>query len=391
MADYFVAPWLAQEIKAYYQLHGLPTTPQQVEACNQYFYRQHPQTSQRTLRKATQAVRQNRYRTELSSPHYTAMPTTGIVPLKYSQYDEYIEQMRELLRRCQKEQRPLRLMNIQDGHKEQSDPALWDLVLLIMQDFNPDYVPIMADMVDNTLLAPKMHGTSYYQVSVDLPSTFDESSSTSRAMIAFEEATLDWLNAINQVTGPETIKPAWLGNHEIWLLRYLHDNPEASGYFFKHFFERLRTAGGLWVEGDTRKELPVTNNVIAVHGWTVKGGNYGSTANGYLQQYGNHLSVFAGHTHRQETVWGKPHPYTGGRNFVNVCGTLATLRPAYRQHAYTGHNYGFTLAYLAPSGNVGHHLVDVMIYRVNDWYEARVGTSLYRMKATVAEDYGNPL
>lgn len=379
---YFVATWLSSVIFDYYVTKGIPQDKQQIKECNEYFYKKYPEVSQRTIRRSTQAIRENNYRLEMSQSHYTVEPAGSIVPGQYSKKREYIERMKELIARCKREHRLIRLANVQDGHREHADPALLDLVLMVLQDFDPDYVPMMCDMVDNSLFAPYIHGEKYYLNAGGM--------NISQAMLAFEEDTLDYARCISAITRPETIKPTWLGNHEAWILRFLNDQKFAAGYFFDNFFAKLAKYDVLWTEGDTHIELPVTDNVIALHGWTSRSGSYGATANGYLNHYGGTLSGFAGHSHRQETVWSKPHPNTGGQNFWNICGTLGTVRPDYLQHRFTGHVQGFSLAYLAPEGNLGHSIQDVRIQYRDGYYECNVSGKFYRNQATKEPEFLNP-
>lgn len=386
----FVGDWLVGTIQNYHRDHGVPASNTEINRLHKFLYRTYPEISQRTLRQAALAVREDNYRTKLVSGHYMAMPSYGIVPKRFSKKAEYIERMKELIAQCAHNRRRIRVANVQDGHREHSDPALWDLMLMVMEDFDPDYVPMMCDMVDNTLFADYTHGTSYYQAGVKTEDGEPEDSPTSKAMIAFEEGVLDYACAVRQIVRKETITPTWLGNHEVWILRYLHQNEHGLGYFFENFFPKIAKYDVLWTDGDTHKELPITDNVIAIHGWASRNSYPGATAVAYMRQYDSNLSVFAGHSHRQETIWTRPHPHTGGQNFINICGTLGDLRAAYAQYGYSGHNWGFSLAEIMPHGNIGHSITDVRVYYREGFYECNYNGKLYRNRATKEPNFVNP-
>lgn len=385
----FVSEWLVNEVSAYYAEYGVPDTAQKIKRANEYFYRKYPEVSQRTIRTATYAVRVNEYRIVSTQPHYMAMPVSGIVPAQFSDYNEYIERMKGLITKCASSHRRIRVANIQDGHRETADPAVFNLVLKVLDDFDPDYVPQMCDMVDNTLFAPYTHGTSYMQSNISITGDNSGMSAVSHAMKAFEFGSLEWARNVREVVRKETLLPVWLGNHEVWILRYLQERQEAAGYFFENFFGKLKALDVLWTEGDTRKELPLTDNVFAIHGWA-SGNQPGATAMKYMRHYDSQISLFAGHSHRQETLWSKPNINTGGQNFINICGTLGTTRPDYRQQGYTGHNLGFSLAWIAPEGNIGHTVEDIRIGYANGYYRCYYNGELYQEKATREPEFTNP-
>ena len=281
MAKVFVSDWLVAEINAYHQEHGVPVSQSDIRKCNRHFYYKYSEMAQRTLRNATKAVREQNYRTDMVQNHFTALPSESIIPDKYSDYDKYIGLMKDIIARCKAEGRRIKLVNAQDLHLEHvTDNAILNLLFQVISDFDPDYIPVLADLIDNTLLQKVIHGANIAEV--DVQSDLDPQS-------FFQEATFWYLDALNSVA-PKAIKPTWMGNHEWWLLRYFLTSGTSPAYFLRYFMQGFKERGGLWLEGDKRTEIPVTDNVIGIHGWLARTATYGSTANAGALQISDRIS-----------------------------------------------------------------------------------------------------
>lgn len=379
----FVSKWLAAEVNKYHDRFGIPETKKEIIKQNRHFYKKYPEMAKRTLRTATKAVRDGDFKTDLTNNHYVAMPVDSIVPDRFSDEEKYIELMKDIIAKCKKDGTRIRLANVQDLHLENvEETAILNLLFQVLQDFDPHYVPVLADLVDNKLLQSVVHGQSiseYENLYDGDPQTY------------FEEATCWYLDSLNEVA-PNAIKPSWLGNHEWWLLRFFVKTGMNPTYFLNNFMEKFKARGGLWLCGDKKTEVHITDNVMGVHGWLARTSNYGSTANGYKKHYGNYKSIFAGHSHRPETVWTRPHPDTQGRNFVNITGTLGSIRPAYQKGRYVGHVQQFNLARLAPTGNLGHEIIEVPIHYdpTKEIYFCYVEGKRYEEEATHEPTWLNP-
>ena len=153
MSKVFVSDWLVAEVKNYYEQNGVPVSQADIRRCNRHFYHKYPEMAQRTLRNATKAVREENYRTDMVQNHFIALPSQSIVPDEYSDYDKYISLMKEIIARCKRDGTRIKLANIQDLHLEHlTDSSILNLVFQVISDFDPDYVPVLADLIDNSLL-----------------------------------------------------------------------------------------------------------------------------------------------------------------------------------------------------------------------------------------------
>lgn len=337
---------------------------------NKKLYSLYPRIAQRTLRSYTSAiVKGENYRTELIKPHYTngQFQDTPLIPQSYSQRDEYVARMKNLIA-----SKPvIKLANVQDVHIETANPAVLNLVLNLLEEWKPDWVPAMCDVVDNSLFSNYNHGRSVAQLGVRfIPHKDDKvlypmytEGHTAFAQLVFEQASLEWITSL-QTIAPKAVIPCLLGNHEDWAFRFLTESVEVSGSVLGNFMSKLQATSALWVDGDKNRILPVTDNVVALHGWSIRGGNYGANANNYLRFYEG-MSILAGHSHRPETVWSKPGFNYGGRNFANITGTLGVIRPGYTNHEHRGHVQSISLVEAASKGNLGHRVTDVPI--LYDW------------------------
>ena len=376
----FVPDWLATAIKQYFSKNGTPRSRNEIAETNKYFYLKYPSVSKRSLREATKAIREGDYRTDLKQGHHFNKQIKPIVPEKWSQLDQYYDLMKGFI----KKNKPIRIANVQDGHVEQADPALHKLAMQLIQNFQPHVFPVMADAADNTAFAAAIHGKKYYQMEV-------EKGDIGGAAEIFEQITFDYIDNFSEVLPSYCIKPVVLGNHEAWILRYLADNAEGfASYFLNKFMPALQERDVLWTEGDKLEELWLTDSALAIHGNKARNSYHGATANAYMKHYAENLSILSGHSHRQETVWSKPHPVTGGRHFSNITGTLSDVRRAYMRYRYSGHNPGISLIELAPSGNVGHVVDDVEFYYKQGYWVARWRGEDYVERATKKPPMLNP-
>ena len=348
---------------------------------NQYLYAKFPNVSKRTLRRYTRAYRDSQYTTELAKPSYTAdgFAHKSVIPASYENYgwETYVERMRALIKR----DRPIRFANVQDVHIETADPALLNLLADLLSFWQPDVVPVLCDVVDNVLFSKWRHGSSYHN-QVELLLVDDDLKHYDSSAVAypmFTRLSTHYIDLVRSaVTRSDLILPVILGNHEAWALAHINDNPNIASLFFPNFFEQLEKRNVLWVKSSTQRELPVTDNVIAVHGWSTR---QEGNARSYLRYYEG-MSVIAGHSHRVDVAYSKPNFNTNGRNFAAITGTLGTLRPSYRQGGHVNHDRAVQFIEIAPRGNVGHVVHTVYIHHIKDYYEARFMGNTFRVKTT---------
>jgi len=358
-----------------------------LEARNRELYRQFPDISQRSLRRYSSAYVKNNYTDELVQPHYTKdnFVYEGVVPpvLEERDWKTWVRRLRAL----QKRGEPIRFVNIQDVHIETADRVLLDMCLTIAADFEPHLMPVMCDVVDNALFARRRHGSSYFNYKVHMVKPPSLTDSAESAVEFFLKATQHYIAAVKERV-PNAQLFALLGNHEAWALDFIHQYQEVGSIVIKQLFKMLRRYEVLWPKSSTVRELPITDSVIALHGWSTRSSNYGANANAYLRYYEG-VSVIAGHAHRMEVAWSRPDYSTNGQRFAAVTGTLGSTRPQYAQQAYIGHTLGFQLIQLAPSGHVGHHVENVTIHYKDGYYSAFANGRQYRAKALL-EQHVNP-
>lgn len=337
---------------------------------NKFMYTHFPEVNTRTVRRWTQAYLSGDYRTKLVTSHYHILPAVSIVPDIYSDEDVYTRQLKELYTRCNKEKRAIRIANIQDIHANNTDQGLLNLALQIVEDYEPDYVPYFGDWIDNTLLST--HPPTYYNKGVKLPEDTD-------GMLVFEELSLDLIKAFNSVTPEHTIRPYLLGNHEAWMFRQLMESQQFAVYAIHNYLTKVKKEGVLWVKGDQKKFLKITDMLWVSHGWLSRQG-LGATANAYLRKLYYDICLILGHSHRMETIWSPPKPRTGEQVFVAVSGTLGNLRPEYTREDYLGHHWGFQLVNMPIKGSKGAEVEEVRIMQDGKFYVTRWRGKLYKEK-----------
>lgn len=366
------------------------------EELNNVLYTTFPDISKRSLRSYSHAYRKKTHTDTLIRPHYTNdnFVTATLIPhnVENKDWPTWVSRVKAL----QKQNDFLRIANIQDVHMEHADAALVSMCLEIVKDFDPHLVPVMCDVVDNSIFSPRRHGSSYYNATTEVidASVFYEEreedfkfNSVSHAIRVFEKLTMHYIDGVRTVA-PNAVLFTLLGNHEAWALHFIQQFPEVASMYLPRFFKLLKEREVLWPRASSQRELPLSDSVIALHGWSVRKSAYASNANNYLRYYEG-MSVIAGHSHVMETAWSKPNFSTGGRNFAAVCGTLGTTRPAYMQGGYLAHTQGIQLIQIAKSGNIGHSVEDVYIHLKDGHYFARANGKEYRQKAANIVKY-NP-
>lgn len=372
----YLPSWILQDIESWQGTR---------DALNQALYLKYPHVSKRSIRRYTQAYFNDNYITQLVKPSYTVdgFLRKTIVPKSYEQsgWEEYINRVKSLLRK----DRIVRLANIQDVHIETADPALLQLVGDLIAFWQPDVVPVMCDIVDNLLFSKWRHGGSYHInfELVDIDSDLQDYGSDAIAYPMFLRLTMhyiDFVQAANQ--NVDAIYPVVLGNHEAWALQHIYENPQIAALFFSDFFKQLEKRSVLWARSSSIRELPLTDNVLLLHGWSTRQDN---NAKVYLKHYEG-MSVVAGHSHRADVAYSRPYFNTGGRNFAAITGTLGTLTPQYRHGGYVNHDRAVQFIEVAPRGNIGHVVHTIYIHHVANYYEARFLGKTFRVQTSkVAE------
>lgn len=371
----YIPPW-AFELIITYRNNGLTK-----DEINQIFYSEFPEISKRAVRHWTRSYFNNNYKTETIQNHRYGIEPKSIVPLN-SQREIFFEEVKELHKKIEREDRLLKIVNSQDSHIEDTDPALIELRNQIVSEFKPDIFPILMDDIDNKLISPHEPSHNLLGYGEDFKDVGVQATLDLTEIIA---------SSIRSVVGRECILVDGGGNHNDWLLRLL-SKPEARPFasnFFKQYFEILKQYNVHWVDGHKNAYLPITDSFIFMHGRSARKG-YGSTSKSYLNKYEGEYSICAGHSHRQETVWSHPSPKTGERYFANICGTLGNLQPDYAKSDYLGHNWGFSLVSVPVSGMKLATVEDIVIYLVEGYYTTYWRGKIYREKATKEWRWTNP-
>lgn len=323
------------------------------EKYNSWLMEHKPHIPRSTRTRWVRAFCSGDYTTETPKWHQKPVEAESLVPDKFSalksgEYKESREKWGDTIRYA----------NVSCLHIPVGDRALWRLARRIIYEFKPNVFPILNDDFD--LEDFNQHSQK------PNTSVLDRSNRYSR----FIEMTNERIKDVKEIVPKNcTIFVAW-GNHENRILRELLNHALVTGsnelqqWYINSYFENLQKAGILWVEGDKRNYLPLTQQFIVGHG-RLSRSNEGATAKAYLAKFRHSLSIAVGHSHRQETLWTKTPT---AERFCAIAGTLGRLQRNYNNNDFVQHNWGFQLITHPVEGWKGAVVEDIRIYFKNGFY-----------------------
>lgn len=377
----YVPPEILELFQTLQEQHGWTD----VRDFNKYIRDNKPNVPKSTRKRWSRAFIDGRAHTETPTWHVRYRDTSSIVPEKYSALRG--GQFREAQETWRRE-KWIKYANVGDLHRPLGDGALLSLALEIIQDFEPNAIPYFSDWLDMDRFKP--HATKPGDA---VETIIDETAYAPRRnkYDEFEQLCEETITAFDSVLPEGCVKLNLFGNHEIWILRHLmglqntrseQSDPDLVERVINQFFDMFQSHNILWVEADRHRYVPLCEHLWVGHGHKAKGGE-GATARAYMNQVRGDVSIAVGHSHRQEIIWSKT---PREEHFYAVAGTLGRIRPAYAQHEFLGHNWGFQLITQPFNGWKGATVEDIRIFYKDGFYVTNWRGKEYSQQATLEYD-----
>lgn len=338
-------------------------------------------TSSRT--RWVRAFVDNQAHSETPEWHTRYRMESGLVPIQFSAIRS--GQFAEERKKWQKDG-IIKYVNWSCWHRPYGDGALISLAQQVVNDFNPNVVPVMSDFIDTDRFSrhAKKVSTFKYEVTDE-----GEYRKQGNKYDEFLNLSLSSIQAAKDAVPNKdcTFLNLW-GNHENWYLSYLIGLSQTSGdsdlidIFIDKYFTKLQDVGALWMEQDSRRYVPLNQHWWVGHGHRSRN-TEGGTAKAFMNSVGKAVSISVGHTHRQEVLWSQT---PASRQFYAIAGTLGQLRRHYAMNDFSGHNWGFQLITSPFEGWKNATVEDVQIFYQNGYYTTNVRGKSYSEKATIDYD-----
>jgi hypothetical protein len=348
---------------------------------NTWFYKHRSRIPKSSVKRWTRAFLSGNGHSNTPAHHVRYREDASIIPDKFSDLrNGRIEEERKKW----VHDGYIRYVNFSDFHYPSQDGALLSLVMQIIEQFQPNVMPYMSDWQDMDRFNPHptKSGTMRLREVSPIPqkrrNKYNE----------FETATQELIDAVDSVVPADCSRINVWGNHEQWILRHLIASSQKTTdtdmmeWYIDRYFTLLQDNDVLWVEADRNDYFPLTEHFWITHGFKARKAP-GATARAYMGDMWGQISIAAGHTHRQETLWAKS-PVS--EHFYAIAGTLGTLRPGYAKRNFLGHNWGGQLITHPVEGWKGADVEDIRIHYRDGFYVTTWRGKEYSERATIDYD-----
>lgn len=352
---------------------------QDVRAFNKFFRSEYPDIPRSTRERWVRVFLNGAAHDTTPSWHIRTEEPKSIVDRRFSALAN--GRYKEERRRWELE-KTIRYVNWSCWHRPLGDGAILSLAMQIVDDFNPNVVPVMSDFLHMNRFSQHAPKPASF-----VPETNGEVVKVNKIK-EFLRLSEECIGMVKACAPKATLLNLW-GNHENWVLRDMlaqamvgATESDLAEFVIDQVFEKLDSLGALWCEMDERRYLPLTEHFWVGHGHLARAGE-GATAKAYLNKFKGAVSFAGGHAHRQEVLWATTPV---NRHFVAMAGTLGLLRNIYNAHDFVNHNWGFQLIEHPFEGWRGVEVTDVNIFYEKGYYIAKCRGKEYSEKAVFEYD-----